>query len=85
MARAWYAYNNIDDPFLPTSYFYSAQKPNCLNGFATCAIYAVGVSPSPNPLTLSTNIRYYIANGLVTGLAQPWGPYKKHVYMKPTS
>lgn len=83
MARAWYAYNNVGDPQLPNSYFYSAQKPNCLNGFVPCAIYAV--DSNPNPSSLSANIQRYIAAGLVSGLAQPTGLVKKYVYMKPNS
>lgn len=81
MARAWYSYdpNNgpVDDP---SSYFYTTVKPTCVNGAQICAIYAE--DSTPNPTSISTNLRRYISNGLSSGLAQPLGNVKKYVYLK---
>lgn len=84
MARSWYVYNNTGDPQLPYSFILSTQKPNCLNGFVVCAIYATDGNPVLT--SLSINIQNYVAAGLVTGIAQPQGSsIKKYVYMKPDS
>lgn len=86
MARAWYSYNIVGDPLLPSSYFYSGVRPRCINGFIPCAIYSVDYKyeyPPSNLIYLSNNLRNYILAGWATGLAQPTGPVKKHVYMKP--
>ena len=81
MARCWYAYNGVGDPFLISSYFLATVKPSCINGCKICAIYAPNCGPTPS--VLSTNMRTYIANIIISCIAQPNTlPYKKYVYGK---
>lgn len=90
MARAWYAYTNTgSDPLLASSYRLVTVSPSCLNGIAPCAIYVTYVGDRPqigtSPISpLTRNIQSYIANGLVSFIAQPVFPEgtKKYVYMK---
>ncbi|MBB5637826.1 hypothetical protein HDF26_000845 [Pedobacter cryoconitis] len=82
--KAWYAYDGIGDPYHAASYRKITQKLKCENGKHICAIFAGHGDINPfSPL--SANIQQYIANGLVSGLAQP-PHYKKHsqyyVYLK---
>ena len=81
MARAWYAYKDYQDAELTNSYLYSNGRVTCRDGRKLCAINAL-YSGTVHPLTISTNLLYYIATGLVTGNAQPQSPVgsKKYVY-----
>jgi hypothetical protein len=91
MARAWYAYTNTSaDPLLAASYRRVTLSPLCINGSIICAISAYYVGDSPqvgsSPIApLTRNIQAYIANGLVSFLAQPILPEdsKKYLYLKP--
>ncbi|RAJ32965.1 hypothetical protein [Pedobacter cryoconitis] len=82
MARAWYAYNGVGDPFLVSSYNLAIVKPACINGSKICAIYEF--NGGSNPQLLSTNIRKYIASLQLSPVAQPESPIgaKKYVYGK---
>lgn len=82
MARSWYAYNGVGDPLLPASYNIAYIKPNCVNGGGICAIYANGVGL--NPISLSTNMRNYIAQVQLSLVARPdfSTGVKKYVYGK---
>ena len=91
MARFWYAYNGIGDPYLPSSYNIILSrppqpppKPTCVNGTRVCAIYTPlgGINPTT---PLSSNIRLYIANFFLTTVAQPDSSSgtKKYVYGRP--
>jgi hypothetical protein len=83
MARSWYAYKGSGDPYLPANYSLATIKPLCVNGPILCAIYTFDGGEAPlGPF--STNIRRYIANGLVSQLSQPQAPVnaKKYVYLK---
>lgn len=79
MARAWYAYNGVGDPFLISSYYFATVKPNCLNGYRGCAIYVPNGGPSP--ALLSANIRNYIANLAITFIPQPQGSPEVKFYV----
>jgi len=79
MARAWYAYLG-GDPLLISSYFLINDTPACLNGCNICAIFAL--NGGVNPSVLSTNLRRYIVDAIVTQVAQP--PMNTiHVRVKP--
>ena len=82
MARFWFAYDTINDPFHPASYRKQIITPGCLNGPVICAIYAPGAGDRPT--FISTNIRRYIADGLANNVAQPSTPAnsKFYVYLK---
>jgi len=82
MARAWYVYigsgstDDVDN-YLPTIF-----TPTCFSGHHLCAVYAT-VNPSypSKPLTISLLLRYYIANGIVSGGPQPFIPPKTKPYV----
>jgi len=82
MPRCWYAYNGVGDPLLISSYSLVGIKPGCINGSRVCAIYTPNCGPTP--ALLSANIRNYIADLLITLVAQPNGGLgvKKYVYGK---
>ncbi|AMP97807.1 hypothetical protein AY601_0866 [Pedobacter cryoconitis] len=82
MARFWYAYNGIGDPFLSGSYNLLPFKPVCINGCTICAIYSPGSSVPSSPL--STNLRTYIVTVMANQVAQPDSSanIKKYVYGK---
>ena len=83
MAKTWYAYIGTGSPFLAANYFRATAKPGCINGSVVCAIYAYNGDVSPQtPFVPSLNT--YIANALLTGLAQPQdtGNARKYVYLK---
>lgn len=80
MARAWYAYIGGDQT-QPSSYQLVNVDPTCVNGATLCAIYSP--AGGPNPSFVSSRVQAYIANALVTRLAQPQSPgAKKFVYLK---
>lgn len=82
MPRSWYGYNGIGDPILASSYGLATIRAACINGCKICAIYVPGGGGTPTA-PLSTNMRNYIFNFLVTGgLAQPdsGANIKKYVY-----
>lgn len=85
MARYWYAYNAVGDPYSAASYRRQTTIPGCLNGPLICAIYSPGGSVFPPPL--SDNIKQYITNGLANNIAEPAIPAgsKFFVYLKGTS
>ncbi|MBB5646285.1 2-iminoacetate synthase ThiH [Pedobacter cryoconitis] len=68
MARAWYAYLS-GNPLLISSYTLISYTPTCLNGCNICAIFALNGGASPS--VLSTRLRAYIADAIVTQVAQP--------------
>lgn len=81
MARRWYAYDGFGDPLLISSFTLSTIPPNCRDGANVCALYVPNGGSFPS--VLSTNIRAYIANILLTSVAQPDGfGIKKYVYGK---
>jgi len=81
MARSWYAYDTIGNPFSPTSYRKQTSVPGCLNGPIICTIYATAGNIYPR---LSNNLLEYIANGLANNVAEPALPVgsKFYVYLK---
>jgi hypothetical protein len=86
MPRAWFAYVGSGSVILPDNYLLSLDIPACRNGFTICAIYANFIGDE-FPVTLSTNMRRYIANGLTNGVPEPRLPIaaKKYVYMRPST
>lgn len=81
MARDWYAYDGRGDINISSSYFRTSVKPSCTDGLELCAIYVS--DGAPNPTNISSNVRQYIFNALVTSRAQPDDArYKKYVYLK---
>jgi hypothetical protein len=81
MARRWYAYDGRGDINLASSYFRTSVKPTCFDGLRLCAINVEDATP--NPVNLSTNVRQYIFNALVTSRAQPdIFNARKYVYLK---
>ncbi|MBB5620647.1 hypothetical protein HDE69_001696 [Pedobacter cryoconitis] len=82
MARVWYNYNGVGDPIVLGSYILSTVKPGCINGGRLCSIYELNGGSTPQ--LLSSNIRNYIANTLITLVAQPGSTpeIKKYVYGK---
>jgi hypothetical protein len=82
MARKWYAYDGVGNPFLLGSYRLQTTIPGCINGPVICSIYAQGQAEFPENISL--NLRRYIANGLANGVAEPATPprQKFYVYMK---
>lgn len=82
MSRFWFSYDNIHNPFLPSSYRRQTLAPGCINGPIMCAIYAQGFGDHPE--FLSDNLREYIAAGLSNTVAEPAFPpgSKFYVYLK---
>lgn len=82
MARFWYAYDTVGNPYAVSSYRLQLSIPGCINGPVVCAIYVPGGAEFPAPL--STNIKRYIANGLANNVAEPATPpgAKFYVYLK---
>jgi len=82
MARFWFSYDTVNNPFHPASYRRQITIPGCLNGPVICAIYAQGNGDRPS--ILSNNLRRYIADGLSNNIAQPSTPpgSKFYVYLK---
>ena len=81
MARFWYSYVSGDER-VPSSYSLADVTPTCLNGPQMCAIYATGGGETPN--AFSQRLQNYIANALITKIAQPQdtNTFKKYVYVK---
>jgi hypothetical protein len=85
MSKSWYVFiggsNNNDDVL--NYYKIPEGKHLCLCGHIICAIYADGIGPNPQS-PLSSNIRQYIKQALITELIQPQIPYdaKKYVYLR---
>ena len=75
MAKFWYAYDGVNDPFDPSSYekanFYF--RPICIDGSEICAIYTTGSTVNSNPNSpFSSNLRQYIVEALMSeGIPQP--------------
>ncbi|SHG10582.1 hypothetical protein [Pedobacter caeni] len=69
---AWYAYNGVGDPFIPSSYVKTTTNPTCLGGSSVCAIDLVDSTTIPTT-AFNQNRLDYIANGLATLTAQPAG------------
>ena len=82
MARSWFAYDTVNDPFHPASYRRQNSTPGCINGPVICSIYALGTAERPT--LISINLRRYIADGLANNIAEPATPAgsKFFVYMK---
>ena len=82
MARIWYSYDTIGNPYAISSYRQTTTTPGCLNGPVICAIYAT--NGGDHPLSISNNLREYIANGLSNNVAEPALPAgsKFFVYLK---
>lgn len=77
----WYAYNGVDDPALPGSYYLMDVTPNCLvGGSQICAIYLDQTSNVPS--TLPSTILTYIANANATLVSQPADGFRRFVYVK---
>lgn len=83
MARNWYSYNTVGDPFLPSSYRKQVSTPGCLNGSVICAIYVPAGDVYPAD-PFSPNMAQYIADGLSNNVAEPAFPpgNKFYVYLK---
>ncbi|KIO76838.1 hypothetical protein TH53_12585 [Pedobacter lusitanus] len=81
MARAWYIYNNAGSLVVPSSYLYTPTRPGCRSGFNVCAIYAIYGGAFPT--IISSNLRKYMANGLMDGVPEPQLPPGaiQYVYM----
>lgn len=85
MERAWYAYMGGPDADYKDvgNYFKLTVKPNCLCGVEICAIYVPDNGHQPaHPL--SSNIKNYINQALLTTQMQPEKPYcaKKYIYLR---
>ena len=81
--KGWFSYNGVGDPYHAASYRRINDKPSGERGARLNAIYALGHLTPISPL--SPNIHEYIANALVSSLAQPplIGKKAKYfVYMK---
>ena len=84
MSRSWYAYDGSGSVQSSSNYLAVTVTPTCTIGRDVCAIYARDTNPkTTNPAPLSSNILYYIANGIAFGGPQPVGPLKKYVYFLP--
>lgn len=68
--RRWYAFLS-GNPMVTESYQIATETPRCSNGRILCAIYARGYDEQPEEL--STEMKIYIANALITGASQPIG------------
>lgn len=85
--RCWYAWlpGTNPSPLLNTNWrrLSPGIKPTCVNGPVLCAIYAPACGINPTS-PFSANLQQYIADGLVTSLAQPQMPAgsKFYLYMK---
>jgi len=87
MAKFWYAYNNVGDPFDASSYakFNLPNKPSCTNGKNICAIYASGSTVNISPdFPFSINLQQYIILALSDSeIPQPRGTgARPFVYLK---
>jgi len=82
MARIWYSYDTVGNPYAISSYRRTTATPGCLNGPVICAIYAT--NGGEHPLVISDNLKTYIANGLSNNIAEPAIPpeAKFYVYLK---
>lgn len=79
MARSWYAYDGMGNPFLTSSYNFTFIKPVCLHGCKICAIYATGTGVAPS--LISGNLRSYIINMMVFPIAQPTDTAGTKIYL----
>ncbi|SHG10531.1 hypothetical protein [Pedobacter caeni] len=77
---AWYAYNGIGDPFIPSSYVKTTTNPTCTTGPFVCAIDLVDSTTIPTT-AFNYNRLDYIANGLATLTPQPTGS-QIYLYLK---
>lgn len=87
MAKFWYAYNGVGDPFNVSSYskFTPPDTPKCTDGGTICAVYATGLGITTTPMVpFSDRIRQYIVLALTSGhVSQPRTPgAKRYVYLK---
>lgn len=87
MARYWYAYNGVEDPFDTSSYekFDLPNRPLCTTGTEICAVYASGSSLNSTPNNpFSNNLQQYIVRALTgSEVPQPNEPgAKPHVYLR---
>ena len=82
MARFWFSYDTVNNPYHPASYRKQTTIPGCINGPVICAIYAPGYGLHPQ--VISSNLRQYIADGLANNVAEPATPpgQKFYVYLK---
>lgn len=69
MANHWFAYDGVGNPYVPASYLRTNIAPNCDGGCKICAVYLDDNSLG-NPSTLGP-VLTYIANALITQVAQP--------------
>ena len=85
MCRCWYAYMSPLPVDQVDSYLLLATVPNCRVGRTLCAILAPCDPFSHHPLAISTNILYYISDGIANGGPAPKMPInaKKYVYFLP--
>lgn len=56
MARNWFRYNGIGDPFSSGSYILMPSKPGCINECKICAIYSPGAGNPTSPLSTISKI-----------------------------
>ena len=88
MSRSWYAYDGSGSPCSVDNYLAMSTAPNypCFSGRILCAVYARDRFPKQiTPQSISTNLCYYIADGLASGGPAPVAPVgaKKYVYFFP--
>ncbi|SHG10488.1 hypothetical protein [Pedobacter caeni] len=69
---AWYIYNGIGDPFIPSSYVKTTITPTCTNGCIICAIDLVDTTTVPTT-AFNQNRIDYIANAYASSAEQPAG------------
>lgn len=85
MAKYWYSYNNIGDPFLPASYKRTNVpfNPECTSGSKICAVLAEGSPHQVVPIKpFSANIQNYIVVALTSSVPEPRNAAKAFVYKK---
>lgn len=85
MARFWYAYNGVGNPFEASNYerAESLIHPSCRTGTIVCAIYATGSISGLSPdEPFSSNLREYITLALTSqGVPIP-DSGKRYIYMR---
>lgn len=84
MARYWYSYNGVGNPFGTSSYQRAniPFSPPCTVGSEICVVNAAGAPGSLNPNSpFSPNIINYIAIALTSSTPKPSGG-KAYVYKR---
>jgi len=85
MSRNWYTYTAPLPVDQVDSYFATTTVPNCRTGRTLCAILAPVDPFSNHPQAITSNLLYYISDGIATGGPTPKVPIsaKKYVYFLP--